>query len=68
MNITVSHEELRDYQRRMSEWFIKRLAAAQEMKMHDDPFGREGTRLHWKQPLGEWVKQNPMPTLIPTDL
>jgi len=68
MSITVTIEELRNYESAMEAWYMKRLEAASLITIEDSSrFGDDRQRgLKWKQSMQDWIKENPMPKLIPS--
>ena len=66
MNITLSIEELREYEDKMQKWFSERISNIEKTTLFSHERGGYETRFSGKLPFDEWIKQNPMPKLIPS--
>jgi hypothetical protein len=65
MNITVTVEELREYESKIHEWTIRRVKDLVKERVPNS-FGGSDFQYREKNPLEEWMKANPIPKLIPS--
>jgi len=67
MTITVTLDELRAYDKALSDWYKSRLMTAEEHVVASQGMHTAERRIRFAKTLDDWTKSNPKPTLIPSN-